>query len=515
MELITIYFLKLDKAVGGFEYILVIVDHFSRFAQAYATRNKSSATVAKKLFDDFVPRFGIPGRLLSDQGREFENRTIQGMNDLLGISKSRTTPYHPQTNGACERMNQTLLKMLRSLPETGKKRWPDRLNKLIHAYNCCPHSSTGFSPFYLMFGREPRLPIDMLVTISKSSEDETEKTYSEYVENWKLQMEEVYEIARDNSEKSKQADKRRWDARKLLSQLVEGDRVLVQNKKQQRNVTGPQKLKSFWEPHIYVIVKVMDAHGVVYECKREDGHGKSRILHRNLLLTVGEDFAVPEESNARKSRQPASPMDPGPSRSEQDAIQPDDNYDEDSNEDEEQIGNVLSLREPELPVTTELEQLYAERQGPPAAPDWVSETQQSQPEHSTARTSSESQTQDDSTIGEHSELIDTEEFDNQQEHVSEEVIDDITDDEDVESEASSSSNEDIELSDAETVHVTPDDSDSELTPSLEPPEDDQIVDDEPVSRKSVRARNAPKRLVYNDIGQPSYTRTLNNDPPEL
>jgi transposase InsO family protein len=290
MELLTIDFVKLERGTGGNQYILVLVDHFSRFAQAYATRNKSSATVAKKLYNDFVLRFGLPARILSDQGREFENQTIGSLNKLMGVQKSRTTPYHPQSNGACERMNQTLLKMLRSLPEKEKSRWPDKLNKMVHAYNCSPHSSTGYSPFFLMFGREPKLPIDMLVSISKPAEASRQQTYNEFVKRWRKQMESAYAVANQNSANSKKMDKDRWDAKVLLSPLGKGDRVLVQNKSKREE--GPHKLRSYWEPDVYKILEVMDKNGVVYKCKRDDGKGRIRILHRNMLLPVGEMFVT-------------------------------------------------------------------------------------------------------------------------------------------------------------------------------------------------------------------------------
>ena len=303
MELLTIDFVKLEKGSGGNEYILVLVDHFSRFAQAYATRNKSSATVAKKLYNDFVLRFGLPGRILSDQGREFENNTIGSLNKLMGVRKSRTTPYHPQGNGACERMNQTLLKMLRMLPEREKSRWPDKLNKMIYAYNCSPHSSTGYSPFFLMFGREPKLPIDMLVSISKPAEANRQQTYNEFVKKWREQMESAYAVANQNSAKNKKGDKDRWDAKALLAPLGKGDRVLVQNKSKRE--VGPHKLRSYWESDIHKILEVMD-NGVVYKCKREDGKGRTRILHRNMLLPVGEGFVTgTAESNQGKTERAA------------------------------------------------------------------------------------------------------------------------------------------------------------------------------------------------------------------
>lgn len=148
---------------------MTIVDHFSIYLQAYATKDKSAKTAARHLYQDFIPRFGIPARLLHDQGKAFENGLFHHLEKLCDITRSRTTPYHPETNGQCERMNQTVISMLRTLEESRKSRWRDSLNHLVHAYNCTRNSSTGFSPYYLLFGREPRLPIDLILLTFETS----------------------------------------------------------------------------------------------------------------------------------------------------------------------------------------------------------------------------------------------------------------------------------------------------------------------------------------------------------
>ena len=204
MELVAIDYLHLEKSSGGFEYILLIVDHFTRYAQGYATKNKSSSIAAKHLYGDFVLRFGLPRKILHDQGREFENKLFGELERLTKVNKSRTTPYHPQTNGCVERMNATLLAMLRTLPESGKGRWHEKLNKLLYVYNCTQHDSTGFSPFFLMFGREPKLPIDYI--LGEDSEPK-QKTHREYARKWEQQMRDAYEVANKKSVSRKMKDR--------------------------------------------------------------------------------------------------------------------------------------------------------------------------------------------------------------------------------------------------------------------------------------------------------------------
>uniref|UniRef100_A0A8C2HM53 Gypsy retrotransposon integrase-like protein 1 n=1 Tax=Cyprinus carpio TaxID=7962 RepID=A0A8C2HM53_CYPCA len=240
-ELVSIDFLHLEKSKGGYEYILVVMDHFTRFAQAYACRNKSAKTAAEKVFGDFVLKFGFPTKLHHDQGREFDNKLFSKLQEYSGVQGSHTTPYHPQGNGQVERFNRTLLAMLRTLPETAKADWKTSLAKVVNAYNCTKSEATGFAPYYLLFGRTPRLPIDIMFGVPAKNQS---SSYHDYAEDWRKRMTEAYKLASRVSHKEKERGKALYDKKIHGAELILGNRVLVRNFKEKG---GPGKLRSFWE----------------------------------------------------------------------------------------------------------------------------------------------------------------------------------------------------------------------------------------------------------------------------
>ncbi len=276
-EMLCIDFLHLDKSQGC-EYVLMVTDHFTKFTQSYGTKDKSSLSAARKLFYEWIPKFGMPERIHHDKGPEFNSTLFAELHRLSGIKISNTTPYHPMGNGEAERMNRSLINMLKALTEKQKSKWKDQLPNLMFAYNSTVHKSTGYSPFFLVFGRESRLPIDCILPIAPHKTNR--KSYDKFVKEWKQSMRDAYQIVGQNIEKAGKANKKRYDAKAKSVQIAVGDKVLVRNTEK----GGTGKLRSWWEQKIYKVTEIQEL-VPVYTIRPIDG-GTEKTVHRNMLMKV-------------------------------------------------------------------------------------------------------------------------------------------------------------------------------------------------------------------------------------
>jgi hypothetical protein len=138
--------------------------------------------------------------------------------------KPRTTPYHLMGNGVTERFNRTLISMMGTLEPEKKSNWKSYIGPLVHAYNATRHETTGYSPFALMFGREPNLPIDLVFGLDKN---EKSKSVSTYVQNLKEKLTSAYRIANTAIKNSQVRQKANYDQKTKGVTLSVGDRVSV------------------------------------------------------------------------------------------------------------------------------------------------------------------------------------------------------------------------------------------------------------------------------------------------
>ena len=261
--------------------MLVITDQFTRYALAYPSKTQTAQATAKLLWDNFICHYGFPEKFISDQGRNFESDLIKELCKIAGVQKLHTTPYHPQGNGQCERFNSTLCNMLGTLSEEEKSDWKSYLGCMTQAYNCTKHASTTYFPYYLMFGRHPRVPIDVEFGLPKSNSGDN-SSKSRYVQKLRRRLNCAFQKANKIANQKAHKYKTSYDKSNRGPQLQEKDIVLVKIVAHK----GRHKLQDKWEPEEYVVVEQPIAGTPVYRVQPVTG-GNIRTLHRNLLLPLG------------------------------------------------------------------------------------------------------------------------------------------------------------------------------------------------------------------------------------
>jgi predicted aspartyl protease len=176
-ELVAMDYLgPLPTTTAGNKYILVFMDHFTKWPEAFAVPAADANQAARHLLVAIIARFGAPRRLLSDRGTHFINQVVQRTCELFAISRSTSTAYHPQTDGTVERFNRTLLDMLTGFVSSRQQDWDTYLPLVLQAYRAAPHASTGFSPHELLFGRPALLPLDASLPLQSASDGPQEPT---------------------------------------------------------------------------------------------------------------------------------------------------------------------------------------------------------------------------------------------------------------------------------------------------------------------------------------------------
>ena len=293
LELVHLDYLQLEPSKGNIENVLVITDHYTRYAQAYPSKTQTAQATAKLLWDNFIVHYGFPEKFFSDQGRNFVSELIQDLCRIAKVKKINTTPYHPMSNGQCERFNKTLCNMLGTLSEEEKLDWKSHISSMTHAYNCTKNASTGFSPYFLMYGRQPRLPIDVKFGLFRNLSSST-FSKSKYIDRLKKRLDFAYQKANAAQQKDSARHKLRYDKKAQNITLYPGDLVLV------RVVAfkGKHKIQNRWEDEEYVIVSQPNLDIPVYKVKPVTGQGRERTLHRNLLLPLGTSISEEEQSDS-------------------------------------------------------------------------------------------------------------------------------------------------------------------------------------------------------------------------
>ena len=228
---------------------------------------------------------------MSDQGTEFISDVIAAMCKLLGIEKIRTTPDHPQGNGSAERVHQTLQRMIGKLDPDKHWKWPEHIGSVLIAYNATRSQLTGYSPYFLMFGRRLWLPVDLLFPTVNNRE--WTRTINEYVKALYERLRECLKLAQESATKEANRQKRLYDRKIGAVELRPGDHVLVCLDAFRGQC---RKLKNRWGDDIHTVIERKVDAIPVYKVKN-DYTGKRKVLHWARLLLWLADYGEPVRCN--------------------------------------------------------------------------------------------------------------------------------------------------------------------------------------------------------------------------
>lgn len=264
-------------ASSGNIYVLVFIDHFTKWVELAPLPDAKTETVCKALQNKVVFRHGCPERLLSDNGPQFRSLLLQEVCDVFGIDKIFSSPYYPQGDGNAERFMRTLNNALGILAHDNVDEWDRYLPAIAYAFNTTPSAATGYTPFYLNHGRE----------VSPTQLRELEewgrpRDQGNYVERLRATVSKARAGAEAHLRREWEGVKRRFDKRKDIT-LEEGDTVLIRLNEHEVAVESKCRKLSYKWSEPATIVRAMK-NGRTYELRRSDGRLETINVARLLPL---------------------------------------------------------------------------------------------------------------------------------------------------------------------------------------------------------------------------------------
>ena len=204
--------------------VMVMQDHFSKYVVVYVVKDQTARTATETMRNGYFSLFGAPAYLVSDQGKAFMGHLISNLCKLYGVQKLRTLPHHAQTNGQVESMNQTIIRMICKLEQDKKARWSEHLPEMLAAYNGTRSAVTGYSPYFLLFGRKSRMPVDCLFPTLCDSPHQAKMEVS--VVAMQKRLKEAFTVARHLASQEAARQRHYYDRKAGAVALQPGDVVM-------------------------------------------------------------------------------------------------------------------------------------------------------------------------------------------------------------------------------------------------------------------------------------------------
>ena len=269
----------LVKSSKGNRYVIVFTDSFTKYVELKAVKDQKAKTVADFFIHHIVLKHGAVERIVTDQAQSFCSEFMEIIYSSFASKHTKASPYHPQTNGQAERFNRVLADSLALFVKKNQKDWDRYVPYVQFAYNSARSESTQFSPFYLMHGREPRLPIDVAYDLPKN-----------FIEDFDTRFTEARGLVKQNLMEARWKQKQQYDKRHRDVQFEVGQKVLIYSKTKKVGLSS-KLLNLYYGP--YVIIEKLGP--VTYLCKdiRTEKKTKSHVSRMKIFYEIGDEEIWP------------------------------------------------------------------------------------------------------------------------------------------------------------------------------------------------------------------------------
>ena len=251
--------IDLTQTKEGYRYVLLVVDSFSRWSEAFALKNQDAASIAKVFYEEIFTRYGCPKVLLSDRGQAFMSKLVNALCEIFHVKRHYTFSYHPQTNSTVKRLNSILAQCLRAYCSKNHETWPSLLPGIMMAFRMSPSTeSTEYSPYFLLFGKEMNLPFNIAVQPKENMGREAKEHIHEVIDKLKI----AKQIATENVSQHQEKNKEHYDKKTKEPTFTVGKKVLIRlykvpvglSRKLQDKSDGPSLITELGPNHTYRLV---------------------------------------------------------------------------------------------------------------------------------------------------------------------------------------------------------------------------------------------------------------------
>jgi hypothetical protein len=227
----------LPETKKGNKYILTFQDELSKFFIATPIPRQDAETTAKEFIEQVILKIGTPNKILTDQGSNFLSEIFKNTCKMLKIKKLQTTAYHPESNEGLERSHRVLKEYLRHYINEDQDNWDEWIPYAVYVYNTSTHTSTGYTPYELMYGFRSSMP--------SALQEKPDVQYNyDFLTELKTRLQAAHQVARERLISSKEKSKEYYDRNTKETTLKVGDQVLLYDETVRRGRS--KKLNSQW-----------------------------------------------------------------------------------------------------------------------------------------------------------------------------------------------------------------------------------------------------------------------------